>query len=172
MLRPAAGDLRRRWKKLASAPTGKVATKRDQSIGSTATADADSYRIVKDLACLDKVYAHASYVTVNISSPNTQGLRTLQSGDALAALLEPLKNRQSQLASQHGRYVPLAVVFGFGVITDTPGLTRSSQSRIPFGFPFRTIKTIVEVYGELLCGRRDCQFLGSRCAFSWTSSMS
>ncbi|HEX4870517.1 MAG TPA: quinone-dependent dihydroorotate dehydrogenase [Moraxellaceae bacterium] len=61
------------------------------------------------LACLDKVYAHASYVTVNISSPNTKGLRTLQSGDALAALLEPLKNRQAQLASRHGRHVPLAV---------------------------------------------------------------
>ncbi|MFZ5560458.1 MAG: quinone-dependent dihydroorotate dehydrogenase [Pseudomonadota bacterium] len=61
------------------------------------------------LACLDKVYAHASYVTVNISSPNTQGLRNLQSGEALAALLEPLKNRQAQLASRHGRYVPLAV---------------------------------------------------------------
>lgn len=61
------------------------------------------------LACLDKVYAHASYVTVNISSPNTKGLRNLQSGDALAALLEPLKNRQAQLASRHGRQVPLAV---------------------------------------------------------------
>lgn len=58
---------------------------------------------------LDKVYAHASYVTVNISSPNTQGLRSLQSGDALSALLEQLKNRQSQLASQHGRYVPLVL---------------------------------------------------------------
>ncbi|MDF3029555.1 MAG: pyrD [Moraxellaceae bacterium] len=61
------------------------------------------------LACLDRVYAHASYVTVNISSPNTKGLRNLQSGDALAALLEPLKNRQAHLAAQHGRYVPLAV---------------------------------------------------------------
>lgn len=61
------------------------------------------------LLCLDRVYAHASYVTVNISSPNTKDLRSLQSGDALAALLERLKNRQSQLASQHGRYVPLVV---------------------------------------------------------------
>lgn len=67
-------------------------------------------RAVDDyLICLDKVYAHASYVTVNISSPNTQGLRSLQSGDALAALLEPLKNRQQQLSSQHGRHVPLVV---------------------------------------------------------------
>lgn len=61
------------------------------------------------LQCLDRIYAHASYVTVNISSPNTLGLRRLQSGDALAVLLEQLKRRQSQLASQHGRYVPLVV---------------------------------------------------------------
>ncbi len=67
-------------------------------------------RAVDDyLACLERVYAHASYVTVNISSPNTQGLRSLQSADALAALLEPLKNRQAQLASRHGRHVPLVV---------------------------------------------------------------
>lgn len=67
-------------------------------------------RAVDDyLMGLEKIYAHASYITVNISSPNTQGLRSLQSGDALAALIAPLKNRQIQLASQHGRYVPLAV---------------------------------------------------------------
>jgi dihydroorotate dehydrogenase len=61
------------------------------------------------LLCLDKVYAHASYITVNISSPNTQGLRSLQSGDALSHLLETLKNRQAQLHSMHGRYVPLVL---------------------------------------------------------------
>ncbi len=61
------------------------------------------------LICMNKVYAHASYITVNISSPNTQGLRSLQSGDALTELLDVLKNRQSQLSSQHGRYVPLVL---------------------------------------------------------------
>lgn len=61
------------------------------------------------LACLEKVYAHASYVTINISSPNTQGLRSLQAGDALAALLEPIKNRQTHLATRHGRYVPVVL---------------------------------------------------------------
>lgn len=75
------------------------------------------------LACLDRVYAHASYVTVNISSPNTQGLRSLQSGDALAGLLEPLKNRQQQLASQHGRHVPL-------VVKIAPDLTREDVEGI------------------------------------------
>lgn len=61
------------------------------------------------LICLDKVYAHASYITVNISSPNTKNLRQLQQGDELSRLLAALKTRQQQLADQHGRYVPLAV---------------------------------------------------------------
>ena len=61
------------------------------------------------LACMDKVYAHATYITVNLSSPNTPGLRDLQFGEPLKRLLEQLKNRQQQLASRHGRYVPLAL---------------------------------------------------------------
>lgn len=61
------------------------------------------------LICLDKVYAHADYVTINISSPNTQGLRSLQNEEALERLLHTLKDRQQQLASQHGRTVPMAV---------------------------------------------------------------
>jgi dihydroorotate dehydrogenase len=61
------------------------------------------------LACLDKVYARASYVTVNISSPNTQGLRELQKDEALDALLSAIKLRQSELAQQHGKYVPIAL---------------------------------------------------------------
>ncbi|AAQ59486.1 quinone-dependent dihydroorotate dehydrogenase [Chromobacterium violaceum] len=61
------------------------------------------------LACLDQVYAAASYVTVNISSPNTKNLRQLQQGDELGRLLAALKQRQLALADQHGRYVPLAV---------------------------------------------------------------
>jgi dihydroorotate dehydrogenase len=61
------------------------------------------------LACLDKVYAHASYVTVNISSPNTQNLRELQKDEALDALLSAIKLRQSELAQQHGKYVPVAL---------------------------------------------------------------
>ena len=61
------------------------------------------------LYCLDKVYAHADYVTVNISSPNTPGLRDLQFGPALAELLAALKQRQQQLSEQQGRYVPIAI---------------------------------------------------------------
>jgi dihydroorotate dehydrogenase len=67
-------------------------------------------RAVDDyLLCLDKVYAHASYVTVNVSSPNTPGLRSLQFGDALKRLLEALRQRQEDLAVQHGKRVPLAI---------------------------------------------------------------
>ncbi|MDK4555159.1 quinone-dependent dihydroorotate dehydrogenase [Kingella kingae] len=78
------------------------------NIGKNATTPienaADDY-----LICLEKAYAHASYITVNISSPNTQNLRSLQGGDELSKLLTALKNKQAALATQHSRYVPLAV---------------------------------------------------------------
>lgn len=61
------------------------------------------------LLCLERVYAHADYVTVNISSPNTKGLRDLQHGQALISLLSALKEAQNRLATAHGRYVPIAV---------------------------------------------------------------
>jgi dihydroorotate dehydrogenase len=61
------------------------------------------------LACLDGVYPHADYVTVNISSPNTKNLRALQSDEALDALLSALAARREALATQHGRRVPLFV---------------------------------------------------------------
>lgn len=58
---------------------------------------------------LDKSYPHADYITINISSPNTPGLRNLQFGEALDNLLEALKSRQTELAEQWQRYVPMAV---------------------------------------------------------------
>lgn len=61
------------------------------------------------LICLEKVYNYASYITVNISSPNTQNLRSLQSGDALTELLETLKKRQLELAEENQHYVPLVL---------------------------------------------------------------
>lgn len=61
------------------------------------------------LICLEKVYTYADYVTINISSPNTQGLRQLQKGDELDRLLTGLKEAQQQLATQHNKYVPLVV---------------------------------------------------------------
>ncbi|MEC7120123.1 MAG: quinone-dependent dihydroorotate dehydrogenase [Pseudomonadota bacterium] len=105
------------------------------------------------LTCLERVYPHASYVTVNISSPNTQGLRSLQSGDALSQLLSALKDRQAQLADQHRHYVPLvlkvapdldeeAIVFISeqlvqfeidGLITTNTTLSREGVERLPHG---------------------------------------
>ncbi len=59
--------------------------------------------------CMRKVYPYATYITVNISSPNTPGLRDLQFGDALLDLLQTVKNEQLDLAQQHGKYVPVFV---------------------------------------------------------------
>ncbi|MGH8847737.1 MAG: quinone-dependent dihydroorotate dehydrogenase, partial [Polaromonas sp.] len=61
------------------------------------------------LICLDGVYPHADYVTVNISSPNTQNLRALQSDEALDALLGRIAERRESLAKQHGKRVPIFV---------------------------------------------------------------
>ncbi|HEV7913555.1 MAG TPA: quinone-dependent dihydroorotate dehydrogenase, partial [Albitalea sp.] len=67
-------------------------------------------RAVDDyLACLDGVYPHADYVTVNISSPNTKNLRALQSDAALDQLLSAIHRRDQMLARQHGRPVPIFV---------------------------------------------------------------
>ncbi len=58
---------------------------------------------------LRKSYAHASYITLNISSPNTKNLRQLQQGDEIKKLLESLKEEQGLLEKQQGRYVPLVL---------------------------------------------------------------
>ena len=61
------------------------------------------------LICMRKVYELASYITINISSPNTPGLRNLQYGDLLKNLLNDLKNEQTLLHKATGKYVPLTV---------------------------------------------------------------
>ena len=61
------------------------------------------------LTCLRKVYHHASYVTINISSPNTINLRQLQNAEELGYLLLRLKLEQTKLADKHGKYTPLAI---------------------------------------------------------------
>ncbi|NWG87988.1 MAG: quinone-dependent dihydroorotate dehydrogenase [Hydrogenophilaceae bacterium] len=67
-------------------------------------------RAVDDyLIGLRKAYAPASYVTVNISSPNTKNLRDLQQGEELNRLLGALKEEQARLADRHGKYAPIAV---------------------------------------------------------------
>lgn len=69
----------------------------------------DEEAITDYLACFEKVYPYAHYVTINISSPNTPGLRNLQHGTALDDLLKQLKASQAALHKEHGRYVPLVV---------------------------------------------------------------
>jgi dihydroorotate dehydrogenase len=72
--------------------------------------DTPNERAVDDyLICMRKVYAYASYITVNISSPNTKNLRQLQEKDALDALLATLKAEQKVLTDQIGKYVPIAL---------------------------------------------------------------
>lgn len=72
--------------------------------------DTPNERAVDDyLICMRKVYAYASYITVNISSPNTKNLRQLQEKEALDILLSTLKAEQQVLADLHGKYVPIAL---------------------------------------------------------------
>jgi len=73
-------------------------------------ADTPIERAAEDYVhCLEKVYPYASYVTVNISSPNTKNLRQLQGASELDSLLSQLKSAQRRLADRHGRYVPVAL---------------------------------------------------------------
>jgi len=61
------------------------------------------------LICMDKVYEYAGYIAVNISSPNTPGLRSLQYGEALDELLSALKRKQEELTEKYKKYVPLTL---------------------------------------------------------------
>ncbi len=82
--------------------------------------DTPNARAIDDyIAGLRAVYPRASYVTVNISSPNTKGLRELQAEDALTALLAALKTEQRRLADRHGKYTPIAIKIA-------PDLTRAA----------------------------------------------
>jgi dihydroorotate dehydrogenase len=78
------------------------------------------------LLCLDGVYPHADYVTINISSPNTKNLRDLQADEALNRLLDVLSQRREDLAQKHSRRVPFFVKIApdlddaqLGVIAET-----------------------------------------------------
>lgn len=59
--------------------------------------------------CMAKVYPYADYITVNVSSPNTPGLRNLQFGDSIKILLEAVKQEQAALASEYRKYKPVAI---------------------------------------------------------------
>lgn len=104
------------------------------------------------LTCLRKVYQHADYVAVNLSSPNTPGLRALQYGEALKSLLGALKAEQAVLSTEYGKHTPIAIkiapdmseeeiadvaaelkAFGMdGVIATNTTLDRSAVQHMPF----------------------------------------
>ena len=78
------------------------------NIGKNATTPIE--KAVDDyLICLNKVYEYASYIVINISSPNTKNLRDLQSQESLDILLQTLMSQRSNLEKKHNKYVPLVV---------------------------------------------------------------
>ncbi|GAB2794744.1 quinone-dependent dihydroorotate dehydrogenase [Halomonas shantousis] len=86
-------------------------------------------RAVDDyLACLTRVHAHAGYIAVNISSPNTPGLRNLQFGEHLDALLGALKEESERLDRDMGRHVPLAVKIAPDMSLEEVGLVARTLS--------------------------------------------
>lgn len=73
-------------------------------------ADTPNEKAIDDyILCLKKVYAHTDYVAVNISSPNTPGLRTLQESGPMENLFASLKAEQGRLARAHDSYTPLVI---------------------------------------------------------------
>jgi dihydroorotate dehydrogenase len=97
---------------LANVARSRFATKRGGILGLNIgrNFDTPNERAADDyLTCLSAVYRDASYVTVNISSPNTSSLRELQDGAALQPLLAALKAEQAKLSQKHGKYTPLVV---------------------------------------------------------------
>jgi dihydroorotate dehydrogenase len=92
-----ANRLRARWRGLVAVNIG-------------TNADTPPERAADDYAhCLEKVYAHAAYVTVNVSSPNTRNLRDLQQEAQVNALLSRLVAVRERLRERHSRQVPLAL---------------------------------------------------------------
>lgn len=94
------------------------------------------------LACLEAVHGVADYVTVNISSPNTPGLRTLQFGDQLDALLGPIRTRSQTLDEQAGRSVPLLVKIAPDMTDEEVALVASSIERNGFDGVIATNTTV------------------------------
>jgi dihydroorotate dehydrogenase len=88
---------RARWKGILGINIGK-------------NADTPAERAADDYAIgFEKVYSSASYITINISSPNTKNLRDLQQDSQLNALLERLSGLRTKLTEKHGKRVPLAL---------------------------------------------------------------
>lgn len=94
------------------------------------------------LICMEKVYPHADYITVNISSPNTPGLRSLQYGDLLDELLGDLKLKQSELHAKYKIYVPLALKIAPDLTKDEISVIAEALLRHKFDGAIATNTTI------------------------------
>ena len=81
------------------------------------------------LICLDGVYPHADYVTVNISSPNTKNLRALQSDEALDALVGAMAKRREELAQMHNKRVPVFIKIAPDLETDQVAVIAKTLQR-------------------------------------------
>lgn len=84
--------------------TGVLGINIGKNVGTPVEQAVDDY-----LFCLERIHQSATYVVVNVSSPNTPGLRTLQHGDALESLLGTLREAQTRLDQKAGRRVPLLI---------------------------------------------------------------
>ncbi len=93
-------------------------------------------------ACLRKVYAMATYVTVNISSPNTKGLRELQGSEQLAALLAGLKDERETLEDKYAKRVPLALKIAPDLDSDQIAVIAELVSRYRFDAVIATNTTV------------------------------
>ncbi|MHB0776466.1 quinone-dependent dihydroorotate dehydrogenase [Halomonas sp. WWR20] len=115
-------------------------------------------RAVDDyLTCLSKVHAHAGYIAVNISSPNTPGLRNLQFGDHLDALLGALKQESERLDRIAGRHVPLAVKIAPDMSLEEVGLVSRTLAANAID---AVIATNTTVSREAVAGLRHAEEAG------------
>ena len=92
--------------------------------------------------CMEKVYEHASYVTINISSPNTKNLRSMQSGVLLDDLLNSLKEKQQSMTNSEGRYVPLVLKIAPDLTKEEVGLIAEALLNYEFDGVVATNTTI------------------------------
>lgn len=109
------------------------------------------------LTCMDKVYTHAGYIAINISSPNTPGLRTLQYGEALDDLLSAIKQRQNELKVKYKKYVPITLKIA-------PDLTEAELVQIADSVIRHNIDGIIAtnttLQRDLVKGLNHCEQLG------------
>ena len=92
--------------------------------------------------CMEKVYEHASYITINISSPNTKNLRSMQSGALLDDLLGSLKEKQQSLTNSEGRYVPLVLKIAPDLTNEEVGLIAEALLNYEFDGVVATNTTV------------------------------